>query len=279
MRLNLNTEVGWPDFENDTFWDLAISGHAPASTGGLPLNIAATDDEFRRISIAELVGYVEQVRRLPRLKQVNIHPPPRQWLDETQTAVRQSDYGLMIDSIRQIADFTAKIGLDLVLENLIVCWPRAGVMSREERFARRIDDPSIPVDLPIDEVDWTDANVWFGVSPEEWFQICEDVDRENVGLCLDSSHACTYAHTFAPERRAEAMMAFVARPELIRHVHWSDSFLDDSLGRADRHMLIGKGTLPVEFHRAIKGLDATLLIENFFTVEDLEEELEYIARL
>ena len=153
-------------------------------------------------------------------------------------------------------------------------------MSREERFSRRIDDPSVPVDLPVDQVDWTDANVWFGVSPEEWVQICEDVDRMNVGLCLDSSHACTYAHTVAdPERRAETLMAFVGRPELVRHVHWSGSWLYDSRGRADRHGLIGKGTLPVEFHRAIKGLDATLLIENFYTIEDLEEELEYIARL
>jgi sugar phosphate isomerase/epimerase len=261
-RLNLNTEVGWPDLENDTFWNLAISGHAPASKNGLPLNIAATDDDHRRISIAEFMGYVEQVRKLPRLKQVNIHPPPRQWLDETQTAVRQSDYGLMIDGFRQIADAAATLGIEIVLENMIVDWARIGDETQAE------------------QADWGDSNVYFGVAPEEWIQICEDVGRANFALCLDTSHACTYAHTIAdPGRRAETAMAFVNRPDLIRHVHWNDNYLYDSRGRVDSHALLGKGTMPIELHRAVKGLDATLLIEHFYAIEDLEEELAYIARL
>jgi hypothetical protein len=44
-------------------------------------------------------------------------------------------------------------------------------------------------------------------------------------------------------------------------------------------MCIGKGTLPFEFHRKIKRLDATLLLEHFYTIEELEEELVYIDRL
>ena len=262
IRLNLTTEVGTPDIENNTLSDLAISGHAPGSTGGRPLNIAATDEEFRRISIAELIGYVDLTRKLPRLKQVNIHPPPRQWLDESETVVRQSEYGLMIDGFRQIADDAARWGIEIVLENMIVHWAR------------------IADDTPAEQADWEDSDVHFGVDPEEWIQICEDVGRENFALCLDTSHACTYAHTIADQgRRAEVAMAYVARPDLIRHVHWNDNYLYDSRGRVDSHALLGKGTMPIELHRAVKGLDATLLIEHFYSIEELEEELEYIAGL
>ena len=261
-RLNLTTEVGWPDLQTNTFWDLAISGHAPASKGGRPLNIAATDDKFRKISIDEFLGYVDLVRKLPRLKQVNMHPPPRQWLDESEVAVRQSEYGLMIDGFRQIAAAAATWGIEIVLENSTVDWAH------------------IRDDISAEHADWGSVNVDFGVAPEEWIQICEDVSRENFALCLDTSHACTHAHTISVmERRAEIVMAYVSKPDLIRHVHWNDNFLYDSRGRADSHALLGKGTMPVDLHKVVKGLDATLLIEHFYTVEDLEEELEYIAQL
>ena len=39
---------------------------------------------------------------------------------------------------------------------------------------------------------------------------------------------------------------------------------------------VGQGSLPIEMHRAIKGLDATLLLEHYYSIEELEEELEYI---
>ena len=74
-------------------------------------------------------------------------------------------------------------------------------------------------------------------------------------------------------------MGFLARPDLIRHVHWNDNYLHDPRGRVDSHALIGKGSLPKEMHRAIKTLDAMLHIEHFYTIEGLEEELEYIAQL
>jgi hypothetical protein len=74
-------------------------------------------------------------------------------------------------------------------------------------------------------------------------------------------------------------MGFLAKPHLIRHVHWSDNYLYDTRGRNDSHASVGQGSLPIEMHRAIKGLDATLLLEHFYSIEELEEELEYIDRL
>ena len=214
-RLGLTTELGLADSEKmAAFRDLAISGHAPQEKGGVPLNIASTDHVIRQMSIVEFLGYVDLIRKLPRLKKMNMHPPHRQWVDEGQTSGQQGDYGLMIDGIRQIARAAARWGIEIVLENNEVDWSR------------------IADHVPADQADWTDSNVSFGTAPEEWVQICVDVGRPNVALCLDTRHACSYAHTIAdPERRTEAVVAFVARPELVRHVHWKESYLYDTRGR------------------------------------------------
>ena len=82
------------------------------------------------------------------------------------------------------------------------------------------------------------------------------MDRSNVFLCLDPSHACTYAHTFVEvEKRRERMMAFLNAGEALRHVHWNGNDLESVKGRRDMHMCIGADTLPRAFHRAVKGLD------------------------
>ena len=62
-------------------------------------------------------------------------------------------------------------------------------------------------------------------------------------------------------------------------MHWNDNYLYDTRGRNDSHAVLGRGTLPLDMHRAIKSLDATIVIEHFYSVEDLEEELDFIERL
>ena len=248
--------------EIEDYSDVLISAHAPATIGELRLNVAATDDAFRRESIDHISAYVDRASRFPNVRQVNIHFAPRRWVDDTQLRGQRGDYGRLIDGVREIAAFAAARDIEIVMENGTAKW-----------FG--VDD-----DVPAEAVDWSDRNVYFGMAPEEWVQVCEDVDRPNVGLCLDSSHVCTYAQTFADHsRRAEVAMAYLARPELIRHVHWSDNYLYDPRGREDSHLSVGKGTLPTELHRGIKRLDATLLLEHFYTEEELDEELAYIDGL
>jgi len=263
-RLNLSVEVGGSLDTEDIklFADIAISGHAPKHVDDLLMNIATPEDDFREESIEALLRYIDMARGFPKLEQVNIHPPLKRWVDEAQTRGANGEYDLLIDSCRRLADYAASIGIEIVLENYIASWG------------------DVPDDVPADEIDWSSRNEAFGVTPGEWIQICEDVARPNFALCLDSSHASTYAHTIADvERREEAVMAFVAKPDLIHHVHWSDNYLYDARGREDSHALIGKGSLPVELHRAIKELDATILIEHFYGIEELEQELEYIEAL
>ena len=237
------------------------SAHAPASNGDMRLNVAATDAEFRRMSIDRILAFVDTARRYPNVRQVNIHFAPKRWVDDAQTAGQEGDYDLLIDAAREIAEFSAKHGIEIVMENNNAYWAELGD------------------DVRAEDVDWSDRNGYFGQAPEEWAQTCEDVDRPNVGLCLDSSHTCTYAHTFPEEQREGRIMAFLAKPHLIRHVHWNDNFLYDMRGRTDSHAMVGKGTLPEELHRGIKYLDATLHLEHFYSVEGLEEELAYIDSL
>lgn len=263
-RLGLNTEASMLEDISafSEYSDMLISVHSPVNNGDQRLNYGAVDDEFRDQSVAHIIGYIEAAGRYPNVRQVNMHPPPRQWLAESQLAGRTGDYDRMIDGMRRIAHHAAKLNMEIVLENNNAYW--TGV---EEA-------------VPAEEVNWTKQNQAFGTAPEEWIQICLDVDRDNVHLCLDSSHACTYAQTFPDvEQRKDVVMRFLAEPALIRHVHWNDNYLYDVRGRNDSHAALGKGSLPVEMHRAIKGLDATLLIEHFYSIEELEGELEFIASL
>ena len=241
--------------------DVTISGHAPISIGEMRLNIAAIDDDFRETSISHLTAYIDSASRLPNLRQVNIHFAPKRWLDETQTAGREGDYDRLIDRIRRLGSYAAERELEIVLENGNAYWTGIGD------------------DVPEQEVDWDTRNVGVGAGPEEWAQVCEDVGHPSVGLCLDSSHTSTYAHMFPEAERERVVMRFLAKPHLIRHVHWSDNFLYDVRGRTDSHASVGKGSMPTQLHRGIKGLNATILLEHFYTIEELEEELEYIASL
>ena len=243
------------------FAELLVSSHGPYVKDGMRLNVGAAEDDFRQMSIDTIIGHIDAVSEFPKVRQVNLHFAPKHWFDESQVAGREGDYGRMVDAFQQIAAFAAERDIEIVLENGNAYW--AGV----------------PEDTPPEQVDWTGKNQAFGSSPEEWIGVCEDVGRPNVGLCLDSSHTCTYSQTHPESDRERVIMSFLSRPELIRHVHWSDNYLYDARGRSDSHASVGRGTLPTEMHRAIKGLDATILLEHFYSIEELEEELEYIDRL
>ena len=269
-RLGLNGNAG-TTLTNEVeamnaYSQVLVSGHAPSSLqvgGKIRGNIASTDDEFRDMSIRTILDYVDVAQRYPHLKLVNMHFAPKRWIDETQNQYQTGTYDRLIDGITQIAAFAERRGIQIVLENNCAYFELNGIAD----------------DVPAEKMDWADKNEYFGVSPEEWTQICEDVDRPNVGLCLDTSHACTYTHIFPEDRRRERMMAFLAKPHLIRHVHWSDNYLYDTRGRNDSHVSVGRGSLPTELHRGIKRLDAVILLEHFYTIDELEQELEYVTAL
>ena len=262
-RLGLKAEAGMAvDISTvGEFSEVLISAHAPSIKDGQRLNIAATDAPFRRMSIDHLLAYVDAARRYPNVRQVNMHFAPRRAVEDTQIGGQEGDYRPAHrrrpgdSGLRPGARNRDRVGK----QRQLMGWHSRGRsggrggLVEQERYL------------------WNVA--------EEWSQVCEDVDRANVGLCLDSSHACTHAHRFPEEQREAKVLEFLAKPHLIRHAHWSDSYLHDTRGRTDSHLLVGKGSLPIELHRGIKYLDATLLLEHFRSAEELEEELEFIDSL
>ena len=266
LRLDLNAETSLRDDVKDfvDFADVLTSAHAPTSVNGNRMNIAATDRDFRDISMSVLFDYIDRCAEFPNIRHLNVHYAHKRWVSDEQTQGQIGDYEIHISSIRELGDYSAKHDIQIVLENQNSQWK----------------DNSISVETPFSEIDWDNQNrEAFGMAPEEWIQMCIDANHENVKLCLDSSHICTYSHRFPESERENKVFKFLSRPELIDHVHWSDNYLYDNRGRSDSHLPVGKGSLPVDLHRSIKELDATLLLEHFYTIEDLEQELDWINSL
>ena len=265
-RLDLNSETSLRDDVSDFihFSDVLTSAHAPTSLDNNRLNIAATDAEFRKASMSVLFDYIDRCAEFPKITQLNVHYAHKRWISEEQTLGQIGDYEIHISSIRQLGDYAAKNDIQIVLENQNSQWK----------------DNNISTDTLFSDVDWdSESREAFGMAPEEWIQMCLDADHENVRLCLDSSHVCTYSHRFPESERENQVLKFLSRPDLIDHVHWSDNYLYDNRGRSDSHLPVGKGSLPIELHKDIKKLDATLLLEHFYTIEDLAQELDWISSL
>ena len=239
------------------FSEVLFSAHAPIDVGGQRLNVAATDETFRNNSINRINRYIDDCSIFPNVSQLNLHFGYKFYEGQ------EGRYDYHIDSIRNIAQHASSYGIEVVLENLISYWEANGISD----------------DTDWSEVDWEGKIEAFGMDPNEWIQMCLDVNMSNVSLSLDSSHVCTYAHRYAEEDRDIKINQFLSRPELIKHVHWSDNYLYDLRGRSDSHLSVGKGTLPVGFHQEIKRLDATILLEHFYSVEELKEELIFIESL
>ena len=241
--------------------DLMVTAHAPYSAGERRLSIADVDDAVREASIARISEYIETAAaELPNLQKINMHFSPKRWVYKDLTLV--GDYDRLIDAIRRLADLASRHRLDLVLENNRAYWD------------------GVPEDMPADRVDRDAQNAYFGVAPEEWMQVQKDVDRPNVFLCLDTSHACTHAQSFVDlEMRRKTMMTYLDAGDALQHIHWNGNDLETNRGRNDMHLCIGADTLPVDLHRAIKRLNATLLLEHFYSVAELEAELRFIERL
>lgn len=245
----------------DPIADVVLTAHAPYSDSLGRFSIGDVNDAVRNDAIGKITDYIEEaVRRFPKLQKVNMHCSPKRWASETRPL--EGDYERLIDAVRQLSKVAAKHGLLLMLENNRAYWE------------------DVPDDLSPDKVDRTEQNDYFGTAPEEWRQIQQDVDRSNVFLCLDPSHACTYAHIFVENEKREAvMMAYLDAGDALQHVHWNGNDLISPVGRQDSHMCIGTDTLPLAFHQRIKGWRATLLLEHFYSPEELETELAYIQKL
>jgi len=240
---------------------LAVTAHAPFVGGGERLNIACPDEERRSRSRDIIKAYMGQLDGFPEVKTIICHVAPRIWYARKDGQLQQTgDYTLLIEGLRELADVAAERGFLLAMEN--------------NRAYYHDEFPNCP-----GAAGGASENFYLGTAPEEWRLIARDVKRDNFGLCLDTSHACTLTHLFPEEDRPAVLMRFIEEPELILHVHWSDNWLYEDGGRKDAHLCVGEGTLPPAFHREVLKLDATILLEHYYDIQRLEDELRFISEL
>lgn len=241
--------------------DLVISAHVPYSCPDGRLSIADIDDQLRETSIRAITTYLEGAHeRFPNLRQINMHCSPKRWASETRPL--EGSYDRLIDAIQRIGDRAAKSDVRVVVENNRAYW--------EE----------VPDETPADQVDRDAQNDYFGIEPEEWIGIQRDVDRPNVFLCLDTSHACTHAQTVVdPNERAEVMFRYLEAGDALTHFHWNGNDLATSAGRQDKHFSLHEDTLPASLHARIKAWAGTHLLEHWYGEEALEKELAFIDQL
>ncbi len=208
------------------------------------LNFASFDDELRRKSMEVMKAAFDKGRQYPVDRMV-MHTIGIKSIKGEIIGT----YERMIDGIREFADYAAKFNIILCVENQV-------------HYAR-------------------EKYEIFGSTAAEWLQIHEDVDKPNVLLTMDSSHAATsVAEYAAQEERQKRIFDFLAKPELIGRVHWSDSVLADNTSQYnDMHLIPGEGDLPLEFHRQINNLPVVKLLEQTRPSEEVVKGLDFIKSL
>jgi len=208
------------------------------------INLAADDEKVRRASVDMLKESIVRSKFFD-VRTMVLHP----------CGVFQSQkedvgsYSPLIDSLREIADFMATDGLILSLENQVLRHP--------------------------------DLRIIAGCSCEEWLQLYKDVNRSNVTLTLDTSHAASaVAHEEVISKRYEKLWEFMAHPELISHFHWSDARLATNEAQyGDMHLVPGQGDLPEDFHKAIWQHPGSKLYEQKCSPEEMVQGLSFARSL
>lgn len=208
------------------------------------LNLAANDEPTREHSLQQLKLALDEGCQYPVDRMV-IHTVGY----ETMEGVSVGSYDHMVSSLQKLADYAAEKQIILCIENQVL---------REERLCKV-----------------------YGSNAAEWLQIRQDVDRENVLLTLDSSHAATSVAIYENAvERAERMFDFLQYPDWIGRVHWSDSRITNNESRFnDMHLVPGQGDLPRAFHQAIKQLPVTKLLEQRCPEEEVIAGLKFIESL
>ena len=244
--------------------ELVGSVHLPWNEADLGrLNYAAVDEEFRRASIERIRDtIVFAAEHFPTAELTVLHGAPYRWIAHEHEAGRVGDYELFIAGLRELADLAAEHDLLLTLENNNCYWLNAA-----GEFAWENAEP-------------TPEMRYFGCTPQHWLAAYDDVAHDSLKLCLDTAHACTYAHTIEDHaERAATLLSYLDRPEAIAHVHWNGHQAFEPEGRLDKHLNVGKGSIPEEVHRRVKELDASHLLEHYLGEDALVEELAYIEAL
>jgi len=230
--------------------------HLPYSVPGRRLSIAALDDAWRQQSMDMLIHTLGWAAQTGASKVV-IHTAPYRWNGEIV-----GDYERFVDGVRELAKEAERHRILICVENSRSYW-----------------DGCDPLSSP-DEIELDKLNTYLAVLPEAWLQLVKDIDRPQVRLCLDTSHATTTAQRVSSlDERVRMLHAFLDAGEWIGHVHWNGNYLADTRGRADSHLPIYAGSIPVEVHRRVARLNVTRHLERKLSGPDLVREMAFIHEI
>jgi len=259
--------TNWDDPSVAQCMELLYTAHAPFVWEGR-LNIGAIHGDYQAFSLKVISDYIERARDFPSVRTIVLHPSPRLWNETAgveHPLEQVGDYGLFIVALQGLAKQASDLGLDLVLENNRAYWKD---IPEEDSYQPAKHDDNV--------------REYFATSPEQWAQVPEDVGAANVGLCLDTSHATTYAHRFPRQQRLAVVERYLELGgERIWHVHWNDNTPDEGSGREDRHLALGRGTLPRAFHRRLWTCAGvrSFTLERWMDEETLAAELAFVRGL
>ncbi|MAG35124.1 MAG: hypothetical protein CL878_02595 [Dehalococcoidia bacterium] len=235
-----------------------FSVHLPFTDDEGRLNVGAYDEARREVSIDTVLGAIDVACDVGAARGV-IHSMGLVRFEGAEVG----DWDRTVAGLQRIADYARAKDLELVLENVVFYWP------------------PVPPHIPAEQADRSQCLYQLGREPQEWRELWAAIDRDNVRLCLDTSHATTRAVASSNlEEQIKCVHEFLdVGGDLITHVHWSDNYLGGHRGRDDSHLHVGQGTLPRAFHARVKQLAAVKHLEHKSTVEELRAELAYIEHL
>lgn len=244
--------------------DLAASVHLPWTDPEFGrLNYAAAEPTFRELCLDRIRAAIEfSAKRFPSARLAVMHGSPERWAPHAHSDGRVGDYDAFIAGLRTLADVAGTHGMLLTLENNNRYW-----VNSEQRITWQGSEPASDM-------------CYFGCGPDAWRQAFHDASHENLRLCLDTAHACTWAHAIPdPAERRAALLSYLAEPSAIAHVHWNGHQAFEPEGRVDKHLSVGTGSIPRELHQGIARLPASHLLEHFHGEAALVEELAFIHAL
>ncbi len=246
LKYNLGVEAHIGKSEQLEDWERYIPFVKGVHLPYAHLNLSAFDDALRQSSIDRIKESIDIGLKFPVNKMVMHTLGIETWGEGTL-----GNYERMIDGMREIADFANTKGITICIENSAHHIPQ---------------------------------RIIYGVSAEEWYQIQKDVNRSNVLLTLDTSHAAAAAAFIkkdgTAQDRFDYLYEFLKHPELIGWIHWSDSLLTNNESYMnDFHLPVGFGDLPKDFHKKINELTVVKTLERSNPEADVIKELEFIEKL
>ncbi len=261
----------WGVEQDPDLMERTLSGHAPFEWHYkgqiIRLNLASTDDDFRQWSFDILAQYIRSAAQTPHARTVVMHSAPRFWPINGSSGeiMVVGEYGRLIPMLKKLGKLAGELGVRLVVENNCTRW----------------DDVDINDDWDPDR-HLGHVRQYFATYPEEWAQLALDVDEPALGLCLDTSHATNFAQRYPLSQRPAIYHRFMdLAGDRLWHVHWNDNYMHSKEGRADPHLNVGQGTVPLDVHRRLWQIPSvrTMLLEHWRGEDALVEELAFIQSL